>query len=274
MVPYYFFWPIAVISFILVFFLPTSQKIEYLNENNKNINNSNVTDNIFLNYEKENKNISEECTNYKMNNKELKLIKSFNLSIKIIVFVLFGFVIIHIGFVIFLIKAGLCYDEDYGGYCQTWQHTFSVKFPEEKDFEYECFWMVSIIIFICLGIIILSIFSICYSSEFKSQMSLNCGYKFNKDYYIKYWNNSVCILIIIIILYSLEILFSLYSICYGIFVLRKKNEIEINESKKEKNATIIQLNAEFEVKKNEIKSEESKENKSEESKGNKSLNET
>ncbi len=57
LVPYYFFWPIILISFILVFFLPTSSKIKfknikysYNNENNSysffNKNNDNITDNL------------------------------------------------------------------------------------------------------------------------------------------------------------------------------------------------------------------------------------
>ena len=216
MVPYYFFWPIAVISFIVVFFLPTNNNIEIFNKDNKANAIFNMEYNLLLS-EKDNKTISEECNKYITNNKELQLISSFNLTIKIIVFVLFGLVFINI--VLFLFNLYCCDEDD--RFCQPCEYTFSFNEPEDPDFPFNCFWIFSIFSTICLGIIILSIFSIYFSSEFKSKMSLICGKEFDKDYYIKYWNTFTLFLIIIIILYLLEIIFSVYSICYGIIAFIK-----------------------------------------------------
>ena len=202
MVPYYFFWPIAVASFIVVFFLPTSNNIEIFNKDNNNNDIFNEKYNLLLS-EKDNNTISEECNNYITNNKELQLISSFNLTIKVTVFVLFGLVFLNIGIVFCCLQLGFCEHEDYGHPCQTWEHTFSFHFPQDRDFPFNCFWIFSIFSTICLGIIILSIFSIYLSSEFKSKMSLICGKEFEKDYYIEYWNSSTLCLTIIILLYLL-----------------------------------------------------------------------
>ena len=63
LVPYYFFWPIAVISFISVFFLPTNTKV-ILNEkydiNMTNYTNNNINDLYLIKNESE-KNITETC---------------------------------------------------------------------------------------------------------------------------------------------------------------------------------------------------------------------
>ena len=108
---------------------------------------------INIKYKNENK--TEECQKIlddinSDNKKELKLIKSFNLTIKITVFVLFGFNVINVGVVFYFIHVGLCYDEDYGGRCQNWEHTFSLKFIEEDEITWKCIWILFIFAIICL----------------------------------------------------------------------------------------------------------------------------
>ena len=109
LLPYYFFWPIA-----LVFFLPTSTKVNIYNQSQIN-----ETYNM-INIKFKNENKTEECQKIlddinSDNKKELKLIKSFNLTIKIkiTVFVLFRFAVINVGAVFYFNHVGLCYDEDY-----------------------------------------------------------------------------------------------------------------------------------------------------------------
>lgn len=114
LLPYYFFWPIALVSFAFVFFLPTSTKVNIYNQIQIN-----ETYNM-INIKFKNENKTEECQKIlddinSDNKKELKLIESFNLTIKITVFVLFGFAVIKGGVVFYFNHVFLCYYEDYGG---------------------------------------------------------------------------------------------------------------------------------------------------------------
>ena len=66
-----------------------------------------------------------------------------------------------------MINCGVCYDDDYGGYCQTLESTFS--FSHEDEIAREPFYVILIWIIICLSIIIISFLSIKYSYNFKKK---------------------------------------------------------------------------------------------------------
>ena len=174
LIPYMYFWPIAFISFVLVFFLSTNTKVT-LNKiydiNMTNYTNNNLN-NLSLFKNQNEKNITETCKHF-LNDvndqKEIYLINKFNLTIKITVFILFGLTVLNIGFVILMVKGGVCYDDDIGGYCQTWEYTFSCNKYEGDDINPHYFWIFSIFIIICLGIIFLSAFSIYFSFEIKKK---------------------------------------------------------------------------------------------------------
>ena len=237
LVPYYFFWPIALISFVSVFFLPTDTQV-ILNEkydgNITNYPNNNLSD-LSLYKNQNGKNITEICKNFLKdinNQKEIYLVNKLNLAIKIIVFILFGLTVLNIGFVICMVEGGGCYDDDIGGFCQTWEQTFSYNSYEEDDLGTQGFWVFSIFIVICLGIIFLCIFSICFSLKIKDKMSLYCSFQLDEDedYYIDLWNVAKVFLVIIISVYSIEILLCVYSILFGIKQRIKERRKKMNKN--------------------------------------------
>jgi len=220
LVPYYFFWPIAFLSFIFVFFLPINSQIE-INYSKNNIITNDLNRFLFNNY-------TEECNNFfkdieNNNQKEIKLVKSFNLTIEIVIIILFGLAVLNIIFLYFA-QDSLCYDEDQGGHCQTWEYTFSCNDPNDNSFNYFCFFTLLIFLFICVGIIILSFLSIYYSSEFKNKMESLCKLRFGEDYDIHFWKIFPVFLGLIIGLYFIEIIFIIYSLLYSIifFCFKKK----------------------------------------------------
>ena len=233
MVPYYSFWPIAFISFVLVFFLQTNTKVTLNAKYNINMTNyiyNNLNDLYLLKNQNE-KNITLTCKNFLNdinNQKEIYLINKFNLTIKITVFILFGLTVLNIAFVIFMMNSDGCYDDDIGGYCQTWEYTCSCNKYEEDDIDPQCFWVFSIFIVICLGIIFLSAFSIYFSFEIKDKMTLYCNFELGEDYYIELWIVSKAVLGIIIFLYFAEISFCVYSICFAILQFIKKSKMNKN----------------------------------------------
>ena len=104
----FYFWPIALLSFIFVFFLPINSEIEiYYTKNNKisNYNTNDLNGLLFSNYTEECKNFFNDIENN--NQKEFKLIKSLNLTIKIVIIVLFGLACLNIFFVIFALYADM-----------------------------------------------------------------------------------------------------------------------------------------------------------------------
>jgi hypothetical protein len=232
-IPYYYFWPIAFISFVLVFFLSTNTKVT-LNKiydiNMTNYTNNNLN-NLSLFKNQNEKNITETCKHF-LNDvndqKEIYLINKFNLTIKITVFILFGLTVLNIALVVFMVKAGACYDDDIGGYCQTWEYTCSYNKYEGDDIDPQCFWVFSIFIVICLGIIFLSAFSLYFSSEIKDKMTLYCNFELGEDYDIDLWTVSKAVLGIIIFLYFAEISFCVYSICFAILQFIKKSKMNKN----------------------------------------------
>ena len=222
-------------SFISLFFLPTDTKIilkEKYDTNITNYTNINLSDLSLLKI-KNGKNITEICQNFLNdvnNQKEIHLINKFNLTVKIIVFILFGLTVLNIGYVIFLVKAGGCYDEDIGGFCQSCEQALSSNPYEDDDIGTKGFWIFSIFIVICLGIIFLCTFSLNFSFEIKDKMTQYCSFEIGIDYDIDLWNVAKVFLYIIISLYSAEILVSVYSICFGIIQIIKERR-----SKKKKN---------------------------------------
>jgi len=224
MVPYYFFWPIALISFVSVFFLPTDTRVILNEKYNTNITNYNLSD-LSLYKDQNETNITETCKyllNDLNNQKEIHLINKLNLTIKITVFILFGLTVLNIGFVIFMVNTGGCYDSDVGGFCQSCEQAFSWNHYEEDDIDTKGFYIFSIFIIICLGIIFSCAFSIYFSIELKDKMTLYCNFELGEDYDIDSWNISKVFLYIIISVYSVEILLCIYSICFGITQLIKE----------------------------------------------------
>ena len=233
MVPFYFFWPIAFISFVSVFFLPTNTKViinEKYDINITNYTNNYINDLYLLKNESE-KNITETCKNF-LNDindqKEIYLINKFHLTIKITVFILFGFAVFSMALAKCMDNVGLCYDEDIGGYCQTWEDTFSCNIEEDKDIGEDGFITFSIFIVICLGIVFLSAFSFYFSFEVKDKMTLYCGFELGKDYDIDLWITSKVFLGIIIFLYFVEISLCVYSICFAMQQFIKKRKMNEN----------------------------------------------
>ena len=229
-VPYYFYWPIAVIGFFLVFFLPTSSDIKLLNDKyNLSIyyNETNNTDNnLSLIFNNNNENIVENCKKILIdinNQQEIKIFTTLNLSIKIIIIILFGFTCLNIGLVIFMVLTGNCYDEDEGGYCQTWEQTFSYNNKDDREMGKFPFIVYSLFIVICLGIIILSVCSLCFSFEFKNKMSNYCQFELGRDYNFNFFMVSIVFLIIIPILYLIQLILCVYSICFAIIAIKKPN---------------------------------------------------
>ena len=241
MVPYYFYWPIALISFILVFFLPTNTKVilkEEYDQNITNYTNNNLSDLYLLNSQNE-KNITWTCRKFlnDINNQhEIYSNNKLNLTIKIIIFILFGFSVLNIGLVILMVKGGCCYDDDIGGFCQTWEQTFSFNPYVDDDIEPYGFWVFSIFIVICLGIIILCALSLYFSLQVKDKITLFCNLELDKDYNIDLYIVSKVFLGIIIFLYFVEILLCFYSIFFAIFQIKKgkinKNYIDSNSNSK------------------------------------------
>ena len=222
MVPIYCFWPIAFIGFILIFFIPIYPKVEL---NNKYVNitseiNSNLiikSNNLLL------ENITQECITFIDNIEDennMKLISKFNLTIKITIIILFGFTVIFMIVAYCLVKGGGCYDEDYGGYCQTWEDTFSCNTSEDEKVNKLA--LVSIILFftICTGIVVLSIMSMKYESGFEQNILDTCGFIIDEDYEISYWKAAKIILPIISSFYLIEIILCIYSLCYVIIKFR------------------------------------------------------
>ena len=222
MVPIYCFWPIAFIGFILIFFIPIYPKVEL---DNKYVNitseiNSNLiikSNNLLL------ENITQECITFIDNIEDennMKLISKFNLTIKITIIILFGFTVIFMIVAYCLVKGGGCYDEDYGGYCQTWEDTFSCNASDDE--KVNKFVLVSIILFfiICTGIVVLSIMSVKYESGFEQNILDTCGFIIDEDYEISYWKAAKIILPIISSFYLIEIILCIYSLCYVIIKFR------------------------------------------------------
>ena len=222
MVPIYCFWPIAFIGFILIFFIPIYPKVEL---NNKYVNitseiNSNLiikSNNLLL------ENITQECITFIDNIEDvnnMKLISKFNLTIKITIIILFGFTVIFMIIAYCLVKGGGCYDEDYGGYCQTWEDTFSCNTSDDEKVAKLA--LVSIILFflICTGIVVLSIMSVKYESGFEQNILDTCGFIIDEDYEISYWKAAKIILPIISSFYLIEIILCIYSLCYVIIKFR------------------------------------------------------
>ena len=222
MVPIYCFWPIAFIGFILIFFIPIYPKVEL---NNKYVNitseiNSNLiikSNNLLL------ENITQECITFIDNIEDennMKLISKFNLTIKITIIILFGFTVIFMIVAYCLVKGGGCYDEDYGGYCQTWEDTFSCNTSDDEKVAKLA--LVSIILFflICTGIVVLSIMSVKYESGFEQNILDTCGFIIDEDYEISYWKAAKIILPIISSFYLIEIILCIYSLCYVIIKFR------------------------------------------------------
>jgi len=222
MVPIYCFWPIAFIGFILIFFIPIYPKVEL---NNKYVN---ITSEINLNLIiKSNnlllENITQECITFIDNIEDennMKLISKFNLTIKITIIILFGFTVIFMIVAYCLVKGSGCYDEDYGGYCQTWEDTFSCNTSEDEKVNKLA--LVSIILFflICTGIVVLSIMSVKYESGFEQNILDTCGFIIDEDYEISYWKAAKIILPIISSFYLIEIILCIYSLCYVIIKFR------------------------------------------------------
>ena len=222
MVPIYCFWPIAFIGFILIFFIPIYPKVEL---NNKYVNitseiNSSLiikSNNLLL------ENITQECITFIDNIEDennMKLISKFNLTIKITIIILFGFTVIFMIIAYCLVKGGGCYDEDYGGYCQTWEDTFSCNTSDDEKVNKLA--LVSIILFflICTGIVVLSIMSVKYESGFEQNILDTCGFIIDEDYEISYWKAAKIILPIISSFYLIEIILCIYSLCYVIIKFR------------------------------------------------------
>ena len=222
MVPIYCFWPIAFIGFILIFFIPIYPKVEL---NNKYVNitseiNSSLiikSNNLLL------ENITQECITFIDNIEDennMKLISKFNLTIKITIIILFGFTVIFMIVAYCLVKGGGCYDEDYGGYCQTWEDTFSCNTSDDEKVNKLA--LVSIILFflICTGIVVLSIMSVKYESGFEQNILDTCGFIIDEDYEISYWKAAKIILPIISSFYLIEIILCIYSLCYVIIKFR------------------------------------------------------
>ena len=114
-----------------------------------------------------------------------------------------------------MVKCGGCYDDDIGGFCQTWEHTFSCNLGAD-EYDKKGFAIILTFLLICLGIVIISILSIYYSSKFENEMSENCDFNFNEDYKINFWKISKIILPLIIVLYFIEIILCIYSLCHAI----------------------------------------------------------
>ena len=247
--PYYIFFFISTITLILVFFIPTNSKVKIKHDNynftkfynnsyiKKNINivenikNQKINDNntnLFFKIIYANNNLTKECINI-LNNKnkksEIRKINILNTIIKITVIVLFALVVLNIAFVCCMLNSGACYDEDTGGFCQDWTHTFSYGQAEDYDDDYGLIYIIWIILFISsIFIVILSGLSIDYSRQFKNKVLDICNYKFNKDYIINNWNYSIVLLSIIFSLYLLEVLFCIYSMCYFLLAFDVKEE--------------------------------------------------
>ena len=245
LIPCFFFWPIVIISFIFIFLIPTNSKLEIINVDYKNLANfyegSDSKFNLILfgNFSAKEKEIKEEiinsvfpnenykkllsdkCYNYlKFNDKdEIKKINLFNKAIKIIVIALFPLICLNIGIYRFC-KYLIEYDGEIEDKCE---YTFTIMHDEEHDIDYRNYWFIYIFLFFyisfSLTIVILSGYSIDYSSQFKNKILKICNFKFEKDYTIKKWRVSIPFLSIILALYLLEVLFCIYSICYHLIAL-------------------------------------------------------
>ena len=227
---------------MLVFFIPTSSNIKF-NNIKYNISSYNKTHSYsFFNNNNDNitNSLSQDCKSLIINIKnqdEIEIIKKINLAIKITIIILFGIAFLNVLLVICMVKGDGCYDEDYGGFCQTWEDTFSCAHGDKISKWPIYIYLLWIII--CLGIIVLSSLSIIYSKKFKNKMK-DCNFDLGKDYTYKNVKISKAFLIIIIILFSLEIIFTVYSICFAIFAMTKTNknkEIEKTEKTESKESS-------------------------------------
>ena len=232
LVPYYALWPIAFISFVFVFFIPTDSEIEITNKD-YNIS-SIVPHNQKINFTPKderklnNNQLPDKCINFlKDPDKpdEISKVDIFDLIIKIIIFILFAISILNIICNFVMLYCDACYDSDTGGYCQNC--TMICSYEKDKDYKTDSYTIVyivwSFLFCICLLICILSGLSMNYSSKLKDKMKDYCDFKFDTDYKINKWKNAKYFLGCIIGLYSLEILLCIYSMCYFIIVnLRKK----------------------------------------------------
>ena len=242
LVPFYLFWPIALTSFILIFFLPTNIKIKLINDE-YNISSSSLVYNQTLNFSfntnSDNDNIIQRCIDIISDIKkehEIKLVKKFNLYIKIMIIILFGFTCLRVILVLLMICCDACYDDDYGGYCQTLESALS--FSHEDKIAREPFYIILIWIIICLSIIIISSLSIKYSYNLRNKIEKYCINDYGKIYTFKKFKLSRNILIVIIILFSIEIISCIYSICFAIIAIAKEKKSIKNKPKTEINLNI------------------------------------
>ena len=243
LVPFYLFWPIALTSFILIFFLPITMNIKFINDE-YNISSSsliyNQTSNFSFNHiNSNNDNIIQRCIDVISDIKkedEIKLIKRFNLYIKIIIIILFGLTCLSVILVFLMIKFDACYDEDFGGYCQTLESALS--FSHEDKIARQPFYVILIWIIICLSIIIISSLSIKYSYNLRNKIEKYCINGYDKIYTFKKFKLSRNILIVIITLFSIEIISCIYSICFAIIAIVKEKKNIKNKVKTEINLNI------------------------------------
>ena len=243
LVPFYLFWPIALTSFILIFFLPITMNIKFINDE-YNISSSsliyNQTSNFSFNHiNKNNDNIIQRCKNIISEIKkeyEIKLIKRFNLYIKIIIIILFVLTCLSVILVFLMIKCDACYDEDFGGYCQTLESALS--FSHEDKIARQPFYVILIWIIICLSIIIISSLSIKYSYNVKNKIEKYCINNYGKIYDFKNFKLSRNLLIVIIILFSIEVILCIYSIIFAIIAFANEDNSIKNKSKTETNINI------------------------------------
>ena len=160
------------------------------------------------------------------------MINKFNLTIKIIVFILIGITVLSIGFLFCTLYILNDSDDDYAGdLCEDFMKEFFSCKNDEYDYDNmgpQGFSGYSIFIIICLGIIFLSAFSIYFSVEIKDKLTLYCNFELGEDYDIDLWTASKVLLGIIIALYFYEISFCVYSICFGITLFIKKKKMNKN----------------------------------------------
>ena len=242
LVPFYLFWPIALTSFILIFFVPTTIKIQLIN-NEYNISSSslinNQTLNFSLNTNSDNNYTIQKCIDVISDIKkerEIKLVKKLNLYIKIMIIILFGLTCLSVILVFIMLAGDACYDDDFGGYCQSLESALS--FSHEDEIAKEPFFVILIWIIICLSIIIISSLSIKYSYNLRNKIEKYCINDYGKIYTFKKFKLSRNILIVIITLFSIEIISCIYSICFAIIAIAKEKKSIKNKPKTEINLNI------------------------------------
>jgi len=218
LVPYYFCFPIIFLSFIFVFFLPTSTDVAMKANKNGQLHFIINDINIMLN-ERDPMNVTEECQNFidtLDNNKNLQSIKKFSWAVKITVFILLGLACLNFAAFLFVCQSGFCLDENEDDRFSSVYPAFSCNFSYDK-ISYAFASIVFAFTIICLGVVFLSILIICRMSIFKSQFRDYCQFELNRDYEIKYWKRAAGFAYTIIVLFGLEIFFGMYSLIYGIY---------------------------------------------------------